>query len=69
MMGDNNQLPASPLQGRRILIVEDEMLVAMEIKGLLRRQDAKSWDPRGLSVGPWLCSIRSGRTLPCWTST
>ena len=28
----------SPLRGRRILIVEDEMLIAMEIEDLLRRQ-------------------------------
>ena len=34
------QVPAGEgLRGRRVLVVEDEMLVAMEFEGLLRRQE------------------------------
>jgi DNA-binding NtrC family response regulator len=38
IMGRSKALPESPLRGRRVLIVEDELLVAMEIEGLLQRQ-------------------------------
>jgi DNA-binding response OmpR family regulator len=37
-MPGNQQFAASALRGRRVLIVEDEMLVAMEIESLLRRE-------------------------------
>lgn len=37
-MGGSRQPVHSPLQGRRVLIVEDEMLVALEIENLLQEQ-------------------------------
>lgn len=36
-MDGSHQRTESPLQGRRVLIVEDEMLIAMEIESLLER--------------------------------
>jgi CheY-like chemotaxis protein len=37
-MVGNQQFPDSALRGSRVLIVEDEMLVAMELESLLRRE-------------------------------
>lgn len=37
-MDESQQPTDSSLQGRRVLVIEDEMLVAMEIENLLERQ-------------------------------
>lgn len=36
-MAESDQRAGSALQGRRVLIVEDEMLVGMELESLLER--------------------------------
>jgi hypothetical protein len=56
--GDNDAL-----RGRRVLVIEDEMLVAMEFESVLQRMGASWSDRQRASSRPRCCSTSS---VPMW---
>jgi DNA-binding response OmpR family regulator len=44
-MGSDQKRPGGDLRGRRVLIVEDEMLVAMELESMLKQQGCSVLGP------------------------
>ncbi len=61
-------LPDEFAEGRGVLLVEDESLVAMLAEDMLLDLGCGSWWPCA-STRPWIMSAPGSSTWPCWTST